>query len=168
MPYQDRFKVTDQYVDHLERTVSEIQDDLIANRYVGFVAVSAVTVYEQAIKDIFITFSSKKHSVFGQFSRVFFFRINGRISGKDITKDYLPRFGEKYVHRFKKKRDKKENEILRSEGRSISTSYGNIITWRNQFAHEGIMPSTVTFSEVRDAYNSGKHIIHCLAETMVR
>ena len=30
------------------------------------------------------------------------------------------------------------------------------------------MPNTVTFLEVKDAYDYGKHIIHCLAETMVR
>lgn len=168
MSYQDRFNVTDQYVDHLGTTVIETVDDFIASRYVGFVAVSAVTVYEQAIKDIFITFSSRKHSVFGEFSGSFFSRINGRISSRDITKDYLPRFGEKYVRRFRRKRDKKEREILRSEGKSILTSYGNIITWRNQFAHEGVVPSTVTFSEVKEAYTCGKHVIHCLAETMVR
>jgi len=168
MPYQDRFSLADQYVEHLNQSLSEIEDAFIASRYVGFVAVSAVTVYEQAIKDIFIAFSAKKHHVFGEFASSYFLRINGRISSRDIVKEYLPRFGEKYVSRFKKKRDQKEKEFLLTGRKSISTSYGNIITWRNQFAHEGIIPNTVTFLEVKDAYDSGKHIIHCLAETMVR
>ena len=168
MSYQDRFKLADQYVDHLNEAVIEIQDAFIASRYVGFVAVSAVTVYEQAIKDIFISFSAKKNSVFGEFATAYFFRINGRISSREIVKEYLPRFGEKYVKRFRRKRDKKENEILRNERKSILASYNNIISWRNQFAHEGVVPNTVTFTEVRDAYANGKHIIHCLADTMVR
>jgi len=148
--------------------IDEIEDAFIASRYVGFVAVSAVTVYEQAIKDIFIAFSSKKHHIFGEFATSYFVRINGRISSRDIVREYLPRFGEKYVKRFQRKRDQKEKENLRSRGRSILHSYNNVITWRHQFAHEGVVPNTVTFSEVKDAYDSGKHVIHCLAETMVR
>ena len=168
MLYEDRFELVDQYIDHLERTFPENQDAFIASRYVGFVAVSAVTVYEQAIKEIFIEFSSKKNSVFGKFAASYFIRINGRISSRVIVHEYLPRFGDKYVRRFKRMREEKEREILRSEGKSILTSYNNIITWRNQFAHEGVVPNTVTFSEVKDAYDSGKHIVHCLAQTMVR
>ena len=86
MAYQDRFVLADQYVNHLEQTVAEVQDAFIESRYVGFVAVSAVTVYEQAIKDIFIAFSSRKHSVFGEFAASYFVRINGRISSREIVR----------------------------------------------------------------------------------
>ena len=168
MSYKDRFELADQFVDHLDATIPKIQDAFIASRYVGFVAVSAVTVYEQAIKDIFIAFSMKKNNVFGEFATSYFVRINGRISSREIVREYLPRFGEKYVKRFQRKRDQKEREILHDGRRSILSSYNNIITWRNQFAHEGIVPNTVTFSEVKEAYDSGKYVIHCLAETMVR
>lgn len=168
MSYQDRFELADQYVDHLDKTLLEVQDAFIASRYVGFVAVSAVTVYEQAIKDIFISFSRKKHSVFGEFAASYFSRINGRISSREIVSEFLPRFGEKYVRRFRRKRNQREKEILNSRQMSVLASYNNIITWRNQFAHEGVIPSTVTFLEARDAYDCGKHIIHCLADTMVR
>ena len=168
MSYQDRFKIADQCVGHLDSTVSGVQDAFIASRYVGFVAVSAVTVYELAIKDIFIAFSTKKHSVFGEFTTSYFDRINGRISSREIVKEYLPRFGDKYVKRFRQKRNQREKDILQSGKGHILTSYNNIITWRNQFAHEGVVPYTVTFAEARDAYDCGKHVIHCLAETMVR
>jgi hypothetical protein len=47
-------------------------------------------------------------------------------------------------------------------------SYGNIITWRNQFAHEGIIPTTATYDEVKKAYHIGKNIIDCLAVAMKR
>lgn len=168
MPYQDRFTLADQYIEHLDAAFTKIRDPFIESRYIGFVAVSAVTAYEQAIKDIFILFSEKKHSVFGQFSGRYFSRINGRISNKIIVNDYLPKFGEKYVNRFKKKRDHKEKEILKQSRQSVLTSYDNIIRWRNQFAHEGVIPNTPTFSEVKESYDCGKHLIHCLADTMVR
>lgn len=168
MVYGERFELADEVVKHLDGAVASVQDDFITSRYVGFVAVSAVTVYEQAIKDIFIAFSSQKNGVFGEFVIAYFQRINGRISSREIVKEYLPRFGEKYVKRFQKKRDQREKEILKSGRNSMLTSYNNIITWRNQFAHEGRLPNTVTFREVREAYDTGKHVIHCLAETMVR
>lgn len=47
-------------------------------------------------------------------------------------------------------------------------AYGNIILWRNQFAHEGIIPATPTYEEVKKAYHLGKNIIDCLALAMRR
>ena len=168
MRYRDRFELADQVVEYLDEAANGIRDDFLTSRYVGFVAVSAVTVYEQAIKDIFVAFSTKKNGVFGDFVTSYFHRINGRISSREIVKEYLPRFGEKYVRRFQKKRDRMEKEILRTGGSSMLASYNNIIVWRNEFAHEGRVPNTVTFKEVKEAYDCGKHVIHCLAETMVR
>ena len=168
MSYQKRFDLADQYVAHLDKVFDEIDDPFIESRYIGFVAVSAVTVYELAIKDIFISFSTRKHRVFGEFTSKYFERLNGRVSNRQILHEHLPRFGEKYVRRFRRKRDNKEREIFRSQRISLMSSYGNIITWRNKFAHEGILPNTPTFAEIRDSYYCGKHIIHCLAETMVR
>lgn len=168
MLYDERFELADQVVEHLAVVVRGIQDDFIASRYVGFVAVSAVTVYEQAIKDIFVTFSTRKNAIFGNFTKSHFDRLNGRISSREIVREYLPRFGEKYVNRFRKKRDRKEQELLREERSSMLASYNNILIWRHEFAHEGRVPSTVTFGEVEAAYSCGKHLIHCLAETMVR
>ena len=168
MSYADRFHLADNYVQHLDLVLDTIDDGFIASRYTGFLAVSAVTVYELAIKDIFVSFSEKKHRVFGEFSRSHFARINGRISSREIVREHLPRFGEKYVKRFRKNRDTVENRILRLERISVLSSYNNIVIWRNQFAHEGVIPNTVTFSEMKTAYFTGKHIIHCLAATMNR
>ena len=160
--------MTDQFVVHLGTVVDQVQDPLLTSRYAGFVAISAVTVYELAIKDIFISFCEKKHNVFGAFARSHFDRINGRIASKYITHEYLPRFGEKYKKRFCKKRDKLEEQFLRSNRVSILASYNNVVNLRNQFAHEGVIPTTMTFEEMARSYKFGKHVIHCLASTMVR
>ena len=168
MSYERNFSMADQVVLHLGTVVDQIQDPLLASKYVGFVAISAVTVYELAIKDIFISFCEKKHNVFGAFARSHFGRINGRIASKYITSEYLPRFGEKYKKRFCKKRDMLEKQFLRSDRVSILSSYNNVVNLRNQFAHEGVIPSTMTFEEMTRSYKFGKHIIHCLASTMIR
>ena len=97
-----------------------------------------------------------------------FERINGRVSYKNIKDDYVVRFGERYSKRFKKRIDLKEKEFLKLHKKSIVTAYNNVVTWRNQFAHEGKLPSQVTFEEVKDSYYLGKHVITELQETMQR
>lgn len=168
MGYSDHFKLADDLIAHLDKVISLTPDPFIASRYVGFIAVAAVTVYELAIKEIFITFAEKKHKIFGNFAETHFDRINGRIKPEDIQKRYLKRFGEKYSARFARKINALEKDILQSGQGNIRSSYGNIITWRNQFAHTGDMPSTATYCEVKKSYRLGKKLIKCLAETMVR
>jgi len=168
MAYQVHFKLADDMISHLDSVVGGITDTFVTSRYVGFVAVAAVTVYELAIKEIFCEFAQKKHKVFGSFVDKYFDRINGRIKLKVIRENYIPRFGDKYLQRFERKIKKVEERSIRARKGSIETAYGNIITWRNEFAHEGRIPSTPTYAEVTKAYYTGKAVIDCLAETMRR
>ncbi len=155
-------------ITHLDSVTSQIEDPFILSRYVGFVSVAAVTVYELAVKEIFIDFAKKKNKVFGTFTNAHFDRINGRIKNSDLKNEYIKKFGKKYLIRYQKKLDKEETEHLRNFGTSIESSYANIITWRNEFAHEGKITSTVTYQEVVSSYKTGKKLINCLAETMNR
>jgi len=168
MAYRDHFKLVDDMIDHLNNVIGGIKDPFITSRYVGFVAVAAVTVYELAVKEIFYEFARKKHKTFGNFVDKHFDRINGRIKLSIIREDYLPHFGDKYSQRFEAKIRKWEERSIKERKGSITTAYGNIITWRNEFAHEGKIPSTPTYTEVTKAYYTGKSIIDCLAETMQR
>ncbi len=168
MTYLNHFRLADNYIAHLDTVIGSITDPFIKSRYTGFLAVSAVTVYELAIKTVFVEFAEKKHKVLGNFTNAYFERINGRIKTHDLKNRYVAKFGDKYLKRFKSKLEKKERDILRSEGSSIKASYGNIITWRNEFAHEGKIPSTPTYEEVRKSYMPGKYVIECLADSMSR
>ncbi|MCB9422845.1 MAG: hypothetical protein H6667_23805 [Ardenticatenaceae bacterium] len=168
MAYQDHFRLADDMIIHLNTIIASVSDPFITSRYVGFVAVTAVTVYELAIKDVFFDFGNKKHKVLGTFTRSYFDRINGRIKIQIIRDEYVRRFGDKYVTRFKKKIEETEELNIRLHGRSIQSSYNNIIIWRNEFAHEGKIPGTVTYNEVTASYEVGKEVIKCLAETMYR
>ncbi len=168
MAYLNHFQLADNVITHLDTVIGGIADPFITTRYVGFVAVVSVTVYELAIKEIFIDFAQKKHKVLGEFARKNFDRINGRVRTKDIKEDYIPCFGSKYVEKFKKKLDLAEKRALRNQGISILNCYANVITWRNQFAHEGQLPSTATYSEIKKSYQAGKEVIRCLAEAMNR
>ena len=152
----------------MNSVVPAITDPLLKVKYIGFVTVAAVTVYELAIKDIFVEFAKKKHKVLGNFTESYFDRINGKIRTNVIQNEYLPRFGEKYANQFKKKVTAAANAHLATHRRDIRSAYTNLIIWRNDFAHEGKFNTTATYQEVVIAYEDGKKIIQCLAEAMVR
>lgn len=168
MSYATRFQHADDVVAHLNSIVPTLTDPLLTAKYVGFVSVAAVTVFEMAIKDIFISFAGKKNLVLGNFVESHFKRINGRIKLSDVKDEYVGRFGERYKQRFKRRLDEATAVYLRANRRDIKTSYNNLIVWRNDFAHEGRINSTTTYNEVVQAYADGKEVIRCLAGVMVR
>lgn len=167
MRYTSYFASADQTIGHLATLVGAL-DPLLQMQYSGFAAISAVTVYELAIKEIFLEFASKKSRVFGHFVDQHFKRINGRIGVSDLRNQHLPRFGEKYIKNFDKLMKKAEDEFLLLHGQSIKGSYGNLITWRHEFAHEGRVPTNATFNEVQLSYDRGKKVIEVLATALVR
>lgn len=168
MPYQDRFALVEDYIAHLDPMMAGIADPFIKSRYLGFIATAAVTVYELAIKDIFYSFADKKHVVLGAFARAKFDQINGRIKIGSLKAEHISMFGQKYVTRFETKLEAREIAFLRNGGGSIKASYGNVISWRHTFVHEGVAPATTTYDELKRGYVCGKEVIHCLNDTMVR
>ena len=168
MAYTSHFDIADYMINHLDSIVGSNSDDFMSSRYIGFVSVSAVTVYELALKEIFIEFAKKKHNVFGIYAKSHFDRINGRIKTSQIKDDYVKKFGNRYLKKYQCKIKETEELFLRSHRKSVLNSYNNLITWRNDFAHEGHIPNTVTFNEVVSSYTLGKEVIRCVAETMTR
>ena len=158
----------EEYLAHLDPMMAGIADPFVQGRYIGFIATSAVTAYELAIKDIFYAFADKKHSVLGSVTRTRFSRLNGRIKIDDLKQEYVKSFGDKYLNSFKKNLEISENSYVRTHGNSPKAAYSNIITWRHTFVHEGQPPSTTNYEEMKRNYIAGKEIIHCLFRTMVR
>lgn len=168
MAYTDRFQLVEDYLAHLDPLMAGIADPFIQSRYLGFITTAAVTAYELAVKDIFYEFADKKHVVLGAFARSRFDRLNGRITLKNLKEEQVAMFGQKYVDKFKKKLQQKEAASLRLRVGSPCSSYGNIITWRHTFVHEGRAPNTTNYNEIKRSYTLGKDVLHCLNEAMQR
>jgi len=168
MPYASQFAHADAVMADLARFVPTLTDPQLRLKYIGFATVAAVTVYELAIKDIFIEFAGKKHQVFEEFVKSSFSRINGRIKPSHIKDDYIPQFGAKYVVKYRESLRKQHTTYMRQYRRDFLNSYNNLVTWRHNFVHVGQLPTTVTFQEVLQAYDDGKHLIHCIASAMKR
>ena len=168
MTYTDRFIPLDGLIVHMDVSVPGLDDPILKSQYVGFLNVAVVTVWELSIKAIFLDFANKKHGSFGTYCGNVLERMNGRISIKDLKEMHVRRFGDKYLTKFSKKLDELERAELAVSGTSIKSSYGNIVVWRNSFAHEGVLPPNASYAETRKGYECGKLLLQCLASSMVR
>ena len=166
MPYADRFIPTDELILHLSGITPGITDPGLLANYAGFLSVSAVTVYELAIKDIFEAFAKKKHKTFGYFIQGHFERINGRIKLDNLKNDHIQGFGNGYVKKFKNELAARESSVFALVHLSVKNCYNNLIICRHQFVHGG--SPTLSFGEVVTNYNHGKHVIHSLDKAMRR
>lgn len=166
MPYTDRFINSDNLVAHLTTIIPTIVDPAILSSYAGFLSVSSVTVYELAIKDIFSAFAYAKKRAFGNFVDSHFERINGRIKLSNLKDEHIASFGAKYLTRFKKDLDAKDAASIAAGLGSIKSQYGNLITCRHNFVHQG--SPTLTINEIITSYQNGKEVIHSLNYAMVR
>lgn len=164
--YTDHFQLNDDLIQHLDQVLVQNRDPFVERRYVGFLAVSSVTVLELCVKSIFNDFAATQHPVLSTFCATHFNRINGRIGLKPIREEYLPHFGSIYVDQFKAEVDWLDEQGLLDLRMSFKGDYSNLITWRNEFTHGGHLPTNATYRDVKRAYQSGKAIMHCLAAAL--
>ncbi len=162
------FQIADDYIEYVDGVMNAMGDDFIRSRYLGFVIVSAVTVYEISAKEIIFNFARKKHKVFGEFMEARFQRTNAKIQIDDLKNDFVRKFGVKYEKRFTKKLDTLESRTLLSERSSVKGAYKNLINWRHSFVHTGAAPNTTNYEEIKKFYNLGKNVLICLDETLTR
>ena len=166
MAYTDKFIPTDNLIAQLSPVVAAVVDPMVSINYSGFLSVSAVTVYELAIKTVFIEFAARKNKVFGVYVENKFEKINGRIKLESLINEFISSFGDRYLNRFKSEINRLEDISVHAGTGSIKTKYNNLIVSRHQFVHGGA--PTLTVAEVMDSYNSGKHVIHSLNHAMYR
>ncbi|MFN3235407.1 MAG: HEPN domain-containing protein [Gammaproteobacteria bacterium] len=168
MSFENRFNLADDYLNHVNNVITALPDDFIKSRYLGFLAISAVTAYELAIKDIFYRFSDQKHRALGELARSKFEKLNGQIRLKDLRDRHIKSFGQKYCTRFIRELDKVEQSALASRNGSVKSSYGNLVMWRHNFVHQGEWPNTATYGDLTSAYDHGKELIRCIDRAMQR
>lgn len=168
MPYRSNFVHADEVIGHLGSLRGPGMNPLLESKYIGFVAVACVTVFEMAIKEILVSFAEKKHLVLGNVVRSRCERMNGRIQIDAIKQDYIGPFGAKYQKKLDRKIVERVKFVMRSRRRDILVSYKNLILWRNDFAHSGATGGNATWAEVVQAYEDGKEIVDCLYHALLR
>jgi hypothetical protein len=162
------FIQSDAILGHLDGLIVAVDDDFIKSRYTGFVAVTAVTAFENNIRSKMVDFCTRKHKVFGAFSEALFDKTNARIKLDHLRNEYLHRFGDRYLIRFKKKLNDVDTACLQAGLGSVKHSYTNIVQWRHDFVHDGALPNYAGYDEARAAYELGKKVIEAFFESLNR
>lgn len=165
MEYRRHFRLVDDISDHFDAALNSA-DVFLQSRYVGFYAVSSAAVLELALKEVVINFARHHHSLFGTYIASRYERINGKIKIDDIVKEHLKPFGRDFQQRFERLIRRVDQLMIRRDGFSIKSSYGILLTSRHQFAHEGSVPETATYAEIKKGFEAGKLVMSCLAKTL--
>lgn len=98
--------------------------------------------------------------------RSHFERINGKIKLNSLKDEHIASFGIKYLSRFNRDLDAKDTASISAGLGSIKSQYGNLITCRHNFVHQG--SPTLTLNEIISSYQIGKEVIHSFNSAMVR
>lgn len=159
MAYSRHFSLVDDVSSHFDSAVEGL-DAFTVTRYAGLYAVSSAAVLELALKEIVIKFAQSRDVVFGEYLASRYETLNGRIKLAHIRDEHLRPFGGIYLDRFNKLINWLDNWSLKYHRGSIISSYGNLLTCRHTFAHEG--KTTCTYQEVKAGFEAGKTVMACL------
>lgn len=132
---------------------SEFRADLA-----GLYVVAVAAAYESCVKEVIVNYATRHHEIFGQYALASYEKLNSRINIQDLhryAKTFHPSIGKK----FKEILNKKKSDINRKIGKDIENSYGQILSWRHDFAHAG--KRNTTLEEAVYTHNLGLRVIYC-------
>lgn len=165
MTYTNHFRLVDDVTSHFDAEVAAV-DAFIQSRYVGFYSVASAAVIELALKEIIISFATANNQLFGGYVEAKYEQINGRIGLKNIDTEHLGPFGAKYQKRFERLLDRVDKIELKRRRFAVKASYGNLLACRHRFAHEGAIPPSSSYADVKRGFEAGKIVLACLAKTL--
>lgn len=165
MPYQKHYKLVDDVTSHFDAVTATI-DGFTLSRYVGFFAVASAAVIESAYKDIVLDFAERTHPTFSSYFASRHEQVNGRVKISQINEDCLKRFGGAFHKRFNSLLTRVDRYYIKQKGFSIVSSYGSLITCRHEFAHQGSIPETASYNDIKNGYEAGKVVLSCLAKAL--
>lgn len=126
-------------------------DGLRKQKLCGFLVLTATTAIEVHMKEILEDFASQRHQLFATYVSTTLAKTNAKVRKDDLL-ELASRFGDSKKLWLKSKLKRAQNLGMR-RNISISDRHDNLLTWRNSFAHEGIVPCTFdeAVSSIRSA-----------------
>jgi hypothetical protein len=98
--------------------------------------------YETCVKETLVNFASQHHASFGTFAQNQFRRLNSKISMQDLS-TYARTFDDSINQSFKDLISKRKAKFMSRIGQDFTVAYGQILSWRHDFAHAGVRNTTV-------------------------
>lgn len=127
----------------------------------GLLVVLMAASYESCVKETIIGYASRHHNQFGIFAQNQFRRLNSRISMNDLY-GYTSNFDNSVNTKFKRIVNARRNRLMDRIGRDITVAYGQILSWRHDFAHAGVRNTTV--EEALMNHRLAKRVIYSFDE----
>jgi hypothetical protein len=127
----------------------------------GLLVVSMAASYENCVRETLVTFAGGHHAAFGTFTSNNYKRLNSRISISDLYQ-YAGIFDDGVRERFKTLLGQRKRKIDARIGKNIESSYSQILSWRNDFAHSGVRNTTI--EEAMVTHRLAKRVLYIFDE----
>lgn len=159
MSVQSRTGNIDKYIKMLHALYISANPEF-KSLYLGLSVIMAVNSLENRVRDALLYFAMKQHPILYSVVSKEFEKINAKVKVSELKCD-LDLLGKQYKDAFEQK--------LTTIGYDdkAATLYGNLITWRHDFVHTGMMSCYPTYEEFLDNFHIGESIITAFEETLV-
>lgn len=149
---------------------SMVGDRKLKGEIAGMFAVTVSATYEGIIRQTLIDYAAGVHPKYKTHVEKDFENFNAKITIDDL-KSYSRKFGlsewkghqvKKNSTTFHKVLEDIRPKVERRFRSDLLSSYRNIHTWRNAYAHEGSI--IATFNDVYDSHRVGKYVVLAFAK----
>lgn len=131
-------------LDYLHALRLKETDPFMSTKLAGFLVITVVSAVEVKVREICENSASKHNIYFGNYVASVMEKTNAKVRWDDLI-EYAARFQSSYKLDLKNRAKVAERRSLKQTQISLKTSYENLLTWRNQFAHQG--HASCTFDE---------------------
>jgi hypothetical protein len=154
------------HFDRIERLVLEMRRFVPSDKIetaqfradlAGLLVVSMAASYESCVKETLVTYATGHHVAFGNFALKNYAKLNSRVSLSDLY-GYARTFDSGVHDRFGWLLDRRKKTIDKRLGMNIVKSYGQILSWRHDFAHAGIRNTTI--EEAMATHRFAKRVLY--------
>lgn len=108
----------------------------------GLLVVAIAASYESCVKETLVNYATRHHTQFGVFAHNHYARLSSRVRLSDLYK-YARTCDDAVHHKFGVLLAQRKAKTSARIGKDFAKSYEQILSWRHDFAHEGLRNTTV-------------------------
>lgn len=123
----------------------------------GLLVVAIAASYESCVKETLVNYASKHHPQFGVYAQNQYSKLSSRVRIGDLYK-YASTCDNAVHHKFGLIIKDRKNRLMHRVGRDFTKSYDQILSWRHDFAHEGLRNTTV--EEALSTHTFAKRVLY--------
>lgn len=108
----------------------------------GLLVVAIAAAYESCVKETLVSYAGRHHAKFETFAQNQYAKLSSKVKLSDLYK-YASTCDPKVHFRFGQIVKERKLRIVNRTGKDFTKAYEQILSWRHDFAHEGIRNTTI-------------------------